>query len=366
MSRNVQRRQHQSSQSNSTNSSGRTDRSYQSNDTAPTEPCSSRPTLPQHRTCYGRVEGRGEDRYPPAVGPSGRESVETYASTSSEEYEDTYDDIPEYQVPEYYEDPVPRVDDAIPTTPRDFADLFPTAKRIMIRHPDTTLDGNMNLRVDTQVEDRDHRKQNYTLFHLKMDDLKSRQFSLRRYCRESGREVCHSIRKYQKPSSEKRPVLQRASTALASLVHKPDSRPSTSSGLKRSDSGYESLHNFDDEPESRSKSARALIPTNTIKLEFSNYAHVDVKRRGGTSGKRYSFEYWGHDYHWKKVENGGVVSYVLVRAGNQSMQFAHINPVKLTPEQAAWEDANGGWIPPSYLKITDQETLEQRKADFSE
>jgi hypothetical protein len=276
-------------------------------------------------------------------------------------------------VPEYVHEPLPV--DAIPTTPRDFASLFPTAKRISIRHDDSTNDGNMNLRVDTQVEERDHRKQNYTLFHLRMHDLRSREFSLRRYCRESGREVCHSRRKYQKPPSEKRPVLQRASTALASLVHKPDSRPSTSAGLKRSDSGYESVHGFGDgEPESGLRAAasakgRALIPTNTIKLEFSNYAHIDVKRRGAKSGKHYAFEYWGHDYAWKRVvqkeQDRESVTYYLVRTDNEKHALAHISPVRLTPEQAREESARGGWIPPCYMRITDEKTLTS-STDISE
>ena len=372
MSRNARSRQNESSQSNTTNSSGRSDRSYQSQETTPTESSGSRPGLPQHQTCYGRVEGRTQRQYPPAAAYDARNSVETYASTSEEDLADDYDDYPEYDVPDYPHDALP--DGAIPTTPRDFADLFPTAKRISIRHDDSTLDGNMNLRVDTQIEERNHRKQSYTLFHLRMKDLRTREFSLRRYCRDSGREVCHSIRKYQKPPSEVRPVLQRASTALASLVHKPDSRPTTSSGLKRSDSGYESMNGWGEEDDSRPKSAgyargRALIPTNTIKLEFSNYAHVDVKRRGAKTGKRYSFEYWGHDYYWKRRvsvdRNRETVSYCLVRADAPKNDLAHISPVRLTDEQAEYEAARGGWIPPSYPRITDEETL-GTESDFSD
>jgi hypothetical protein len=282
------------------------------------------------------------------------------------------DDVPEYHVPHYVHDPLPI--DAIPTTPRDFADLFPTSKRISIRHDDSTIDGNMNLRVDTHVEERHRKKQAYTLFHLRMHDLRSREFSLRRYCRESGREVCHSRRKYQKPPSEKRPVLQRASTALASLVHKPDSRPATSAGLKRSDSGYESVHPPEDEDDPRPKSAgytngRALIPTNTIKLEFSNYAHINVKRRGAKSSKRYEFEYWGHDYSWKRIvqreHDHETVTYYLTRADDEKLALAHISPVRLTPDQAHEEAARGGWIPPCYMRITDESMLES-STDISE
>ncbi len=309
-----------------------------------------------------------------------RSSVDTYASTTEEDLADDLDDMLEYDVPQFHHEPI--LCDAIPTTPRDFGQLFPTAKRISIRHDDATIDGNMNLRVDTQIEDRGHRKQSYTLFHLRIQDLRTRDFSLRRYCRDSGREVCHSIRKYQTPPAEKRPVLQRASTALANLV-KPDSRTSTSSGLKRSDSGYESVQdNFDDDDEdvdmseSRAKSVgfskgRALMPTNTIKLEFSNYAHLDIKRRGGKTNKRYGFEYWGSDYSWKRIlkkegERGvESVSYYLVKDVNDKEPLAHICPVRLAPDEAREEAARGGWIPPCYMRITDEHILTS-DSDISE
>lgn len=381
-------RQYQSSnsttsgRSDNSTASGHSDHSAhsaRSYDTAPTEYSDRRPSLLHSETCHPRVQGRGRepdyfvpqhqvDRYPQ---PPPRASVDTYASTSEEDLADEADDMPDYDVPTYRHEPL--ACDAIPTTPRDFGELFPTSKRLSIRHDDSTIDGNMNLRVDTQVEERGHRKQNYTLFHLRMQDLRTRQFSLRRYCRESGREVCHSTRKYQKPAAEMRPVLQRASTALASLV-KSDSRPSTSAGLKRADSGYDSVqgsvHDDDDDmpSESRPKAVgyskgRALIPTNTIKLEFSNYAHLDVKRRGAKSYKKYAFEYWGNNYSWKRIvkkegrEQHESVSYYLVRDDNDKEPLAHICPVRLTREEAHEEAARGGWIPPCYMRVTDDKIL---------
>ena len=368
-----------SSRSHSTWQSGSTASSQRSTDTAPTEYSSTRPQVPRTGTCLGRVEGHDRRNY---FEEDARASVDTYASTSEEEDLHDEDDlarVPEYHVPQYAHEPLPA--DAIPTTPRDFADLFPTSKRISIRHDDSTLDGNMNLRIDTQVEEYSRKKQNYTLFHLRTHDLRTREFSLRRYCRDSGREVCHSIRKYQKPPPEKRPVLQRASTALASLRHKPDSRPSTAQGLKRSDSGYESVRGTpdqidDDEDDVRPQSAgyskgRALLPTNTLKLEFSNYAHIDVKRRGAKSGKRYAFEYWGHQYSWKRIVKQDTqnqresVSYYLVRSDNESEPMAHISPVHLTEDQASEEAARGGWIPPCYMRITDDHIL-RSTSDISE
>lgn len=369
MSRNVHWPPYDASNSNHSARSG-SERSYE---TAPTEYSDRRPSLAHSETCNSRLESKNRDyfatqqhseRYethPP------RSSVDTYASTSEENLADDLDDMPEYDVPHYLHEPL--ACDAIPTTPHDFGELFPTAKRLSIRHDDSTIDGNMNLRVDTQVEERGHHKQSYTLFHLRMQDLRTREFSLRRYCRESGREVCHSTRKYQKPAAEKRPVLQRASTALASLV-KSDSRPSTSSGLKRSDSGYESVQGIVDEPmeiDSRPKpigysKGRALMPTNTIKLEFSNYAHLDVKRRGAKSYKRYGFEYWGHDYSWKRIVKKELdhesVSYYLVRDDNDKEPLAHICPVRLSQDEAHEERARGGWVPPCYMRITDEKILQ--------
>lgn len=368
----------------STAASNRTG-SEQSYETAPTEYSThnTRPSIPRHETCLGRVEGQASNYFTAqdvdrarSVSQSytARSSVDTYASTSEEELADEFDDVPEYDVPQYNHEPV--LHDAIPTTARDFADLFPTSKRISIRHDDSTIDGNMNLRIDTQLEGHRGQKQNYTLFHLRMHDLRTREFSLRRYCRESGREVCHSIRKYKAPASERRPVLQRASTALAGLMHKPESRPSTAAGLKRSDSGYESIRNAvkEDDDDSRPKTAgysrgRALMPTNTVKLEYSNYAHIDVKRRGAKGNKKYAFEYWGHDYSWKRMVDKSLdhesVSYYLVRADNEKEPLAHISPLRLTRDQAHAEAAMGGWIPPCYMRITDEEILAST-SDISE
>lgn len=381
MSRNVHWRQHQSSNSTHSGRSADSERSYE---TAPTEYSDRRPSLAHSETCHARVEGQRDyfsnlDDSNKYTQPA-RTSVDTYASTSEEDLADDLNDMPEYDVPQYRHESLPT--DAIPTTPRDFAELFPTTKRISIRHDDATIDGNMNLRVDTQVEERHHKKQNYTLYHLRMQDLRTRDFSLRRYCRESGREVCHSIRKYQKPPQENRPILQRASTALANLVHKSESRPSTAAGLKRSDSGYESVRGFvdedDDEDEveemSRPKSAgsskgRALLPTNTLKLEFSNYAHLEVKRRGAKAHKKYAFEHWGHDYMWKRIVkkefDQETVSYYLVRDDNDKEPLAHICPVRLTQAEAREETARGGWVPPSYMRITDEKIL-HAESDIAE
>ncbi len=178
------------------------------------------------------------------------------------------------------------------------------------------------------------------LFHLRMYDLGKREFSLRRYGRDSGREVCHSKRLYEEPAPEGRPTLQRSMThairnlnlsgkpafrrtntsdSKASRKTSKSSKSSKSSGYQADPSRYQGDYFADggyayadanayaaaNTPGGHSSSSshgrKAAEPTNTIKLEFSNYARVDIRRRGGKGSKRYEFEWWGHKYTWKRV-----------------------------------------------------------------
>ena len=381
------------------------EQSYRSYSTAPTD-YSPRPQIPRFETCYPRLEGNGKAAAvvtsTPYYTPDARASVETYASTTvSEDYGDDeddedgrYDDFdPEFEVPTYFPDEY--APDAIPATPRDFAALFPTTDKLSITHDDSTLDGNMNLRLHTNVTLKNGRVRSVTLFHLRMYDLRNREFSLRRYSRDSGREVCHTVRKYQKPAVEKRSGLQRSfSSALAIVQNKTsptknrmrsgsitDKQNPNGANIHRSDSGYGSLHSaagsgsynkqppLPPTPSSMSQPRRTCVqlPTNTIKLEFSNYAHVDIKRRGAGSNKRYEFAYWGAAYRWQRVsiQRGKIeeVSYHLLRGGTEhdDMPLAHIVPVPLTANEAFDEDDKGGWIPPCSLwmsRILDDDLAE--------
>jgi len=302
-------------------------------------------------------------------------SVGTYASTVASE-QDFIDDY-QYEEPESYESELIE-STAFPSTPSEFAEYFPSTRRMCIRHDDTA-DGNMNLRVDTEKQTPSGDRVDLTLFHLRMHDLKTRDFSLRRYCRESGREVCHSSRKYTTPASERRPGLQRSmSNALASLRAKPDSKMSPNNSfksLKRSDSGYESMSGSEEELDvQRSvmmlapKSNSIPLPTNTTKLEFSNYAHVDLKRRGTKSSKRYEFEYWGTSYAWrrvaKKTGKSKHVSYHLYNT-ETGMPVAHIVPTPMTPSEARAEESRGGFVPPSSMWISDSRLL-SRSTDVAD
>lgn len=291
-----------------------------------------------------------------------RISTDTYASTlPSTDY--LYDEPLSFEVPDYQrgtDEPT-----AFASTPPDFSEYFPSTRRLQIRHDDATIDGNMNIRVDTEIPTSAGRKMDLTLFHLRMHDLKNREFSLRRYCRDSGREVCHSSRKYTKPTPQRRPGLQRSmSNAISSLRSKPENKAATIKSLKRQDSGYESMSDDDAETEAdkeppRSRSGTPL-PTDTTHLEFTNYSHVDVKRRGSKTSKRYAFEYWGTTYAWKRVSRrdgpSKEISYHLVNSETQST-VAHIVPAPLTTAERELEDAKGGWVPPCSLWISDEKIL---------
>lgn len=327
-----------------------------------------------------------------------RSSVDTYASTDDSD-EDLILDRGEGALTRDYKGgyipPLPSYHHEIaepnvrPSTPKDFAQLFPSMNRLSIRHDDFTTDGNMNLRVDTIVPGR-RRRTAVQLFHLRMYDLAKREFSLRRYCRDSGREVCTSKRKYdeqQQPLLSPRPALQRSmSTAMKTLARPhirrlgssggsaasgaKDRRPATShsdttppadvcSPPPRSSSGGGDHHKQSPPPPPPPRA------TNTVKLEFSNYARVDVERKGSNKNTRYEFDWWGHRYSWKRVAEkhlggggggGVVVSFHLVRDG-QPNPVAHIVPETRSPVQVEADERAGGWVPPCFMWISDNDIL---------
>ena len=277
----------------------------------------------------------------------GRTSAETNTSTAPS-IDDFDDDLPTFDVPDYQFHTSPPA--AIASTPREFAQYFPSANRLSIKHDDTTDDGNMNLRIDTAASIPNGGNIDLTLFHLRMHDLKRREFSLRRHCRDSGKEVCHSSRKYVKPSVIRRPALQRSmSHALSSLRSKSENKTSTLRTLKRQDSGYDSMSEDDDEEIALPQQPRTHNvprPSNTVMLEFSNYTHLEVKRRGAKSSKRYEFDYWGTKYAWRRVStrsgNFTEIAYHLFDTA-VSRSIAHIVPVPLSNSEARQEEEQGGY-----------------------
>lgn len=400
---------HSSSQSTSSRDSGsrRSNDSYGSQSTAPTSLYTS-PRPSDLKTLQSSSSGSYEVSKPQAAhvhydaSPDSsypRSSVETYASTTASSQDLEAMDVDEspldYEfnsippLPTYRREPVePNVR---ASTPQDFAKLFPSLNRLTIRHDEFTSDGNMNLRVDTVVTGR--RRTAIQLFHLRMYDLAKREFSLRRYCRDSGREVCNSKRKFAEPAAVKpknevqRPTLKRSmTTALKALGGRPVLRRAQSGmaalngGNRRPDTSDSSC-DADDELfnntsnlsrlslDSRAPKAKAQrpIPTNTIKLEFSNYARVDVNRRGGKNNKRYEFAWWGHRYSWKRSfdKQLGIVSFHLIRDGNTVAPVAHIVPETRSPSQVLADENAGGWIPPCFMWIAD-ETIVDAVTDVAE
>ena len=299
-----------------------------------------------------------------------RDSMSTYASTTA-----SAADLPQEQ-----EDPLYEVDDrqegfpsdAYASTPSSFAGLFPSSRRLLIRHDDATIDGNMNLRVDTVAHNRAGYPQDVILFHLRMYDLFSRKFSFRRYCRDSGREVCHTARKEVGSAHQRRPSSRRSwSSVLASL--RPGSsggQPSSPAGdLKRQDSGFEDAGPGNEENwEHGLTSERGPALADTILLEFSNYAHVELRRRGPGTAKRYEYEYWSTKYQWRREsrKEGDLreVSYYLVDT-RSSRTIAHLVPEIQTPLEAVEEESKGGWVPPSSLWISDP-SVYSRMPDVAE
>ena len=301
-----------------------------------------------------------------------RLSAETYPSTTSS-IEDLGDDLPSFEVPEvsgYLAETLPST--ALISSPEEFAEYFPSTQMLSIRHDDTTIDGNMNLRIDTEAQTLHGGKIGLQLFHLRMHDLKRRDFSLRRYSRDSGREVCHSSRKYTKPSVIRRPSLQRSmSNAFSSLRSRSESKTSTTISLKRHDSGYGSLHEDDMEEDIASQSQRPSssipMPKDTILLEFSNYAHLEIKRRGSRTCKRYEIEYWGTKYAWKRAvvrsSHSEEVSYHLVNT-KTSDPLAHIVQVPLNESEQRDETAKGGWVPPCNMFL--EHSMLDKSTDLAE
>ena len=340
------------------------DATESSNSTAPTDlsPSSSpsKNTLMRHRSPYPTKH---------MLASSG--TLGSSASSQSSCCE-SRDEIPDPRAQAASQDQLdPHV---LPATSRDFAELFPSSRKLLIHHDDTTLDGNMNLRIDTLVTTPRGLPKEMTLFHLRMYNLKCRDFSLRRYSRGSGREICHCVRKSHKSMLGARPNIQRSlSNAFAAMKPRSEAKQQQQSRLLRQDSGYETMHSDEENEEGRPQSshsnkAPAKDATDLISLEFSNYAHIDLKRRGFKADKRYDFEYWGTSYSWRrstqKMGRVREVSYHLTRRDGSLV--ARIVPETLSTEETAREEDRGGWIPPCSLRILDQQISDEGRCDVAD
>ncbi|KAK5080580.1 hypothetical protein LTR05_008523 [Lithohypha guttulata] len=305
------------------------------------------PTAPTLKQLLAHEEQILDDQ---SFARSSTSSIDTYASTQASE-----EDLPCLSLDDFPRERRQCFDpDAIPSTPADFAELFPSTQRLMIQHDDSTLDGNMNLRLDIDFTSKSGRRRKMTLFHLRMHDLKERKFSLRRYWRNSGREVSSCKRKYihDIPAGLK-PNMRRSSTAPE--LHRRD--------VSRHDSGYESDNDDEDDFMEKlraftiAKNLKATIPTNGIQIEFSNYAQVVMEPACHDDRKQYSFEYWGKQYTWKKrpLRDGDetITSYELVNVETHQ-KMASMVPDALSAEETSFELSQGAWIPASSMRILQQ------------
>ncbi|KAL1954567.1 hypothetical protein VTO42DRAFT_1042 [Malbranchea cinnamomea] len=292
-----------------------------------------------------------------------RVSAETYVSSVP-----SLDDLSKESRIEVVPDRCRYPPDVIASNPSSFGKLFPSTRRLLVQHDATTIDGNMNLRVDTMVFERHRRQRRVILFHLRMHNLRDRKFSLRRYCRDSGREVCRSSMKYS-PSFSRRDSL---STAFSNL--RPHSEADSGIGsFRRLGSGFKSWAESESANQFRTSSeflpeVATPAPTNTIQLDFSNYARVDIKRRGGRLFRHYDFEYWNTRYQWREsVQNYGgslEISYHLYQSG-RIKPIAHIVPERLTRLETAEEGRKGGWVPISSMWISEPSVF-QRMSDVAD
>ncbi|TQS35659.1 hypothetical protein Golomagni_03914 [Golovinomyces magnicellulatus] len=238
------------------------------------------------------------------------------------------------------------------TNPTNFAEYFPSSRILSICHDILSHDGHMNLRIDTECFNR---REVVQLFHLCIQDLKKRQFSLRRYERTSGHEVCKTMRRY----IETAPVLPRSLTTALAHIKLSSSPSNILQKLLHDDKSYKSRSTLDNS--SRLNSNSKLVPTNIIHIEFSNYAQVDIRCRESRFGKRYEFEYWGHQYVWRRISKHGANfkqdNYYLYRSG-----YAQIIAYIVPELQNAWrryqEQKRGNWIPPCGMWISEAVAIE--------
>lgn len=326
------------------------DSSSNSDRSSRNSPPTSIPSLDQSGSTSSRADSE--------LSEYGKASVNTYCTTV-----ESINETEEYPPYDYYQyhDKAPR-NEATPATPAEFAHLYPSVRRFQIRHDNASADGDMNIRVDTNVNDRNGGVPKYiTLFHLRMYDLQKREFSLRRYGRDCGREVAHTHQKVEKPTTPRRPALQRTvSKALHSIRGKSEHEKQISS-LSRQDSGYGSVDEemedaFVDRPKSR-EGVDEHKSANTIKLEFSNYAHVEVTRKGSKTSRKYDYEYWGKNYSWKRLlrklpaTGEEEISYQLVNNCSGNI-VAVILPDPVSPLHIM-QETTGEFVPPCSLYLKD-------------
>jgi hypothetical protein len=217
------------------------------------------------------------------------------------------------------------------------------------------------------------------LLHLRMHNWKERDFSFRRYCRYSGREICHIVLKKLKSSpmkSKSSPRLERSFSNTFNKIRRKASMASfrrTGSGRGSISSRASSRHssvasscehdNFAGGDEELPSTIDVAYNAKTIQLKFSNYAQIDLKRCGSKSRRRYEYELWGYSYIWKSERLAGDTAplYYLTE-GDSSAPLEHIIPVLQSISQQREEERIGSWVHPCSFWVADR-TISNTLAD---
>lgn len=260
------------------------------------------------------------------------------------------------------------------STPESFSRWFPSNETLFVRHDDDLTSRNMCLNVLTATD------QGFgpllQLFYLRMYDLRKRAFSLRRYSRDSGLEVCRTSR-IHKEATGARPRVRRSINNSINSIRNFSRRSSRSSQTSAQSSQSETEYsNYSSESAVNKDECEAQVSTspqgpvvdtqseqssNQISLDFSNYARIVVSRKAFGARKSYDFEYWGTAYQWKRLKKsqslGRKRSYNLYRRDHSDLVVAHITLQDLTWSQTRDEEEMGGWVPPIWMRITDPSIL---------
>ena len=253
-----------------------------------------------------------------------------------------------------------------PASPTEFGQLFPSGRKMLVQHDNSYGDGAMNLRVDMHSSCYSRSRERVTVFHMKINNIEKRETSLRRYCRDSGREVCSSTRVRPSTTRESRPKLIRSLTSAFSSLgsSSASTTPPNANGADQDDNGATGGDGFQSLAESKS----AEQPLNdSIMLDFSNYAHIELARKQKNGDIWHEYDYWGTKYRWKTIPSvrgypDNCVYQLFCSASTKCV--ASIVPVPLTAAEMMEEQAKGSWIEPCSFWIEDVDT--RRRADVAE
>ncbi|KAI0199415.1 hypothetical protein F4808DRAFT_432407 [Astrocystis sublimbata] len=265
---------------------------------------------------------------------SGKHHLQNEETSSSSSIHDIEDELPAYHPStgsQYLE----------PATPEVFADLFPTLHPLTIRHDDSTLDGNMNLVVETSLPEKPD--QHTQLFHFRMYHLSSRKFSVRRYCRGSQNEVGQSRRKYVKVDTD---PISRMFKSIREWTNDHEIKPDVVDARRSlaAHGGYTPWVSLDN----NIGEIKDLKPTDVIRLEFTNYSTIELQYLLSPIGQTYKFSYWETEYYWNRVEDHNVVSFHLSK-GRDSTAF--MTPLARSHGEDKVHALAGAWVPPYHIRL---------------